>query len=711
MPGPSWLAGSDPNLNNPLAKFIQLQEGWHDGSVSQTHNNPGNLKFVGQPGAVKGDPAGDGGNYAKFPDYKTGLAALNKQISLDASRGLTFRDFAKKYAPAGGGNDPERYAADLAKSTGHKPEDPIATVQPPTTGKPTWLRGANGQQGHTQAANGTPIVPPAASFQYIGNVLHRGVDGGLRAIGLPDTSDPRWKNPIRASDIPAALNPWNLIKGTSDTQVQEVQKGADALNRVGTAQGIMNKVGAATSALGHGVATLVPPLAPLADAQDRTAKGDIAGGLTQGVASAFGGELMNRGLENAAGRVSGSSPVPSDPMTGEFPAAPKPLTPEEANFQKSAKPIIEATQPGAAVPKLTDSLRTVLPEYKSVEPLTGPITMKNRKAAGDLVEGKYNQNFHNYLDPAIDRGQKFDGQVVRDEKMAAIPASLRPDPLDDPTNPVIQAKQKQYQALVDDANSWDRKFDAQTLYDRLQQNNVEGQKFHDMTPDAQYAAEIAGRPLAQVHAEGVGLRKVLYQGIDPETNGANVAENQGRYSDAITFRQHMDRLDNRIAQQPTPTTLQQWTTAGSDIAGLFSGKGAEMVKRRALEPDTLNDKVAKAFAGYKGDPLPRIPDAPGLITPKSTPPNTDFTLQSPSGNSRFSVQRDLFGGETPAYDQGSEVGSLPFLLQRTDPKTFDWQRALFPEVPDAAPAPEMKSSNIGNASMPERPVQPPVVNP
>jgi hypothetical protein len=103
-------------------------------------------------------------------------------------------------------------------------------------------------------------------------------------------------------------------------------------------------------------------------------------------------------------------------------------------------------------------------------------------------------------------------------------------------------------------------------------------------------------------------------------------------------------------------------------------------------------------------------DIPGYEEGSPVGSKPDFQLtQTPSG--KFSVQRDLLGDKTPAYDQGSEVGSLPFLLQRTDPKTFDWQRALFPEVPDAAPAPEMKSSNIGNASMPERPVQPPVVNP
>lgn len=688
MPGPSWLAGTDPTLNNPLAKFIQEREGWTPGSRSHVNNNPGNLMYAKQPGSVGTDEKG----FAKFPDYKTGLAALNKQIQLDASRGLTFRQFAAKYAPKSDGNDPEDYAKSLAASTGRGMDDPISSVVAADSGKPSWLKGASGSPGHTQSENGTPVVQPASTFQYIGNVLHRGVDGALRGVGLPDTADPAWHNPIRASDIPAALNPWNLIKGASDTQVAEAQKGADAIAKVGTAQGIANKVGAAGGAVAHGIATLLPPLSPAADAYDRMGRGDVAGGLMQGVTNVAGGDLIRRAGAEAAGRVSGESPVPSEPVSGKYPLAPTPPTPEEANFQRSAKPFLEATKPGPLTPKVTDALRTALPEYKAQEPAVGPITTKNRSIAGERAEAKYNQTFHNYLDPAIDRGDTFDGNVIANEKMDAIPSSLRPDPLDDPENPAIQAKQKQYQRMVDEANSFRRPFDANTLYQRLQENNAEAQKFHDMNGDQQYAAEIAGRPLAQVNAEGVGMRKALYQGIDPNSQGKNISESQGRYSDLITIRQHLDRLDNNVAQQNTPTTTQKFVTAGSDALGLLTGQGANIVKRRATEPDTLSDKVATAFKSYKGKPLPVIPDPPALVTPPKATPNTDFTLRSPNGGGQFTVQRALFGGDIPSYQEGSDVGTPKQKLTPTDPKTFDWQRALFPQ-------------------MDERPVAPPPVNP
>ena len=76
--------------------------------IAFVHNNPGNLKFMGQPGATKGEPAGDGGYFAKFQTTKDGLMALRRQIQLDISRGHTVESFISKYAPPNS-NDTEKY--------------------------------------------------------------------------------------------------------------------------------------------------------------------------------------------------------------------------------------------------------------------------------------------------------------------------------------------------------------------------------------------------------------------------------------------------------------------------------------------------------------------------------------------------------------------------------------------------------------------------
>ena len=59
-------------------------------------NNPGNLKFANQPGAIGKDEKG----FAIFPDQETGMKAMRRQLELDLiQRGKTGREFLNKYAP------------------------------------------------------------------------------------------------------------------------------------------------------------------------------------------------------------------------------------------------------------------------------------------------------------------------------------------------------------------------------------------------------------------------------------------------------------------------------------------------------------------------------------------------------------------------------------------------------------------------------------
>jgi hypothetical protein len=86
-----------------MALAIQTFEGWSEGSVSQKNNNPGNLKFAGQPGAISKDNQG----HAIFDSYASGWSALLNQIRIavdGTSRvynpDMTFYQFFDKYAEA-----------------------------------------------------------------------------------------------------------------------------------------------------------------------------------------------------------------------------------------------------------------------------------------------------------------------------------------------------------------------------------------------------------------------------------------------------------------------------------------------------------------------------------------------------------------------------------------------------------------------------------
>jgi hypothetical protein len=107
----------DQGTVETIAAAIQQQEGYYPGSLAYRNNNPGNLIYAGQYGAVPGE-----GGFAKFPTYQDGLQALYNQIQLYASRGLTIQGMMDKYAPAGqGSNDPVAYAYNVAAAVGSTP--------------------------------------------------------------------------------------------------------------------------------------------------------------------------------------------------------------------------------------------------------------------------------------------------------------------------------------------------------------------------------------------------------------------------------------------------------------------------------------------------------------------------------------------------------------------------------------------------------------
>jgi hypothetical protein len=109
---------------------------------SVRNNNPGNLraadaetqKTLIQPGYVLDKAVGfDKDGFAIFPDKETGLSAMQRQIKIDASRGMTGAQMINKYAPRDDKtplgqkfpNDPDAYINNVFGSTGIDPNKPI----------------------------------------------------------------------------------------------------------------------------------------------------------------------------------------------------------------------------------------------------------------------------------------------------------------------------------------------------------------------------------------------------------------------------------------------------------------------------------------------------------------------------------------------------------------------------------------------------------
>jgi hypothetical protein len=98
------IVRGQPHMNN------------HAGSFAWLNNNPGNI--TGRPGGPDyGQYPGkfNWHNFLIFPDWDTGRAAIAQLLRGPGYASLSILDAFKKYAPAGdGGNDPVKYASDVA---------------------------------------------------------------------------------------------------------------------------------------------------------------------------------------------------------------------------------------------------------------------------------------------------------------------------------------------------------------------------------------------------------------------------------------------------------------------------------------------------------------------------------------------------------------------------------------------------------------------
>jgi hypothetical protein len=115
-----------------LAEAIFRQEGsadasglWVTSSLGYRLNNPGNLNYAGQPGAV---PTTLGnGSEAQFATLEQGIAATDAQLLLDASRGLTLAQRLQTWAT---GNK-AAYLANVSAWLGVDPNTPLSELVGP----------------------------------------------------------------------------------------------------------------------------------------------------------------------------------------------------------------------------------------------------------------------------------------------------------------------------------------------------------------------------------------------------------------------------------------------------------------------------------------------------------------------------------------------------------------------------------------------------
>ena len=135
------MRGLGDALVDSMAAAIQQMEGYippnsqyPQGTVAYRNNNPGNLMYAGQAGAVPGGVAG----FAKFSSYDAGYAALKNQIQYQINKGQNLTQFFNQYAPgnttnaAGAVQTPaatQNYINTVATQLGIDPSIPLISYQ------------------------------------------------------------------------------------------------------------------------------------------------------------------------------------------------------------------------------------------------------------------------------------------------------------------------------------------------------------------------------------------------------------------------------------------------------------------------------------------------------------------------------------------------------------------------------------------------------
>lgn len=177
--GTRRLRGSiSPTAVNALASAIQTQEGYYPGSLAYQNNNPGNLVYVGQPGATPG-----AGGFAAFSSYNAGLTALQNQITLDATRGTdvngnpttTVSELLTSWAPPSE-NNTAAYIASVTAQTGYDPNAPLSSLGTPGVSTPL-------PAALVATTDNTAIESAGVDLSSVASDFDSSVD--LSSVGLP----------------------------------------------------------------------------------------------------------------------------------------------------------------------------------------------------------------------------------------------------------------------------------------------------------------------------------------------------------------------------------------------------------------------------------------------------------------------------------------------------------------------------------------------
>lgn len=149
-----------PEVPVPVSTFTMPGD-----TLAVRNNNPGNLRFAGQRGAIQGE-----GGFAKFETPAAGFDALKNQVNLDAGRGHTLGSFINKYAPPTE-NETEIYLRNMEQFTGRSRDEKLSDIDVDSISQAIARQESGAEFGEiAPVSEAFDTAPPGLSFEKLDQV-------------------------------------------------------------------------------------------------------------------------------------------------------------------------------------------------------------------------------------------------------------------------------------------------------------------------------------------------------------------------------------------------------------------------------------------------------------------------------------------------------------------------------------------------------------
>jgi hypothetical protein len=170
-----------------MAAAIRQMEGTNPAFAA--NNNPGNLVYIGQAGAVPG-----AGGFAKFSTPAAGEAALESQIQYQVNQGQNLTQFFNQYAPGGTVNAAggvqtsaatQNYINTVSLQLGLDPSTPLNSIQASYSGPGSVDSSSSADNSDSSDGSSfdfSSLLPSSDSTYDIGGLVLSGSD--LVTLGL-----------------------------------------------------------------------------------------------------------------------------------------------------------------------------------------------------------------------------------------------------------------------------------------------------------------------------------------------------------------------------------------------------------------------------------------------------------------------------------------------------------------------------------------------